>query len=90
MPGSAMRRAPSGNGTDGWLATAASTESSTAAASAKPPVKHMPMTPTPAPGVRAFRSAATARRKTLTGRAASVAKARNSLETQRRATTPAV
>ena len=61
-PGSRRCRGVSGNGSDGWLMTGASTLSSTAAARAKPPVKHWPMTPTPLPGVEAFRSRASARR----------------------------
>ncbi len=73
---------------DGWLSTGALTASSTAAASAKPPVKHIPITPTPRPGVRAARSAATARRYFVIGRSASAAKARNSLATHIRAITP--
>ena len=50
-PGIAPLAGVNGNGTDGWLSTGASTLSSTAAANAKPPVKHMPITPTPGPGV---------------------------------------
>ncbi len=73
-----------GNGTPGWLTTDASTVSSTAAASANPPVKHMPITPTPLPGARAARSAATARMKSVIGRCALIANARNSAETHSR------
>src|SRR5665811_1289220 len=40
---------PIGNGRDGWLSTGATTTSSTIMASANPPVKHIPTTPTPGP-----------------------------------------
>ena len=44
-----IERPPHGtaNGSDGWLSTGAATAGLIAAASANPPVKHIPMTPTP-------------------------------------------
>lgn len=60
-PGSRFIAGVRANGTDGWLSTGASTLSSTAAASAKPPEKHWPITPTPLPGVAAFQIRASAR-----------------------------
>ena len=58
---------PSGNGIDGWLSTGASISSSTAIASAKPPLKHMPTAPTPGPPACAWRSRASARSHAITG-----------------------
>ena len=58
---SALRFFESGNGSDGWLSTGASTMSSTIIASAKPPVKHMPTTPTPGPPQRSCSAAASLR-----------------------------
>lgn len=45
-----LPRRPEGKGTDGCESTGASTDGSTIAASANPPVKHIPTTPTPRPG----------------------------------------
>ncbi len=61
-PGSRFCLAVKPIGTDGWLSTGASTLSSTAAASAKPPEKHCPITPTPLLPVFSLRSRASARR----------------------------
>jgi hypothetical protein len=83
--GSFRRLREIGIGVEGWLITGAITDGSTAVASAKPPVKHMPMTPTPRPGVRPARSAANALRKSAIGRCALVANARNSLAMHTRA-----
>jgi hypothetical protein len=48
-PGAARPRSPIGAGMAGWLMTDATTDGSSAVASAKPPVKHIPTTPTPGP-----------------------------------------
>jgi hypothetical protein len=48
-PTAARLRAPRGAGSAGWLTTGASTDASMAMASANPPVKHMPIAPTPGP-----------------------------------------
>ena len=72
----------SGNGSDGWLRTGARTTSSTIMASAKPPVKHMPTTPTPGPPQRSCSAAASLRNHTVTGLVFFSAKAVNSRETQ--------
>ncbi len=56
-----------GKGNDGWLRTGATTVSSTIIASANPPVKHMPTTPTPGPPHRLCSSAAKARSHTVMG-----------------------
>ncbi len=45
----------------GWLSTGASIRSSTAIASANPPVKHMPTAPTPGPPHSAWALAASSR-----------------------------
>src|SRR5690606_41374782 len=76
-PASRRRARLVGNGSAGSLRTGAITDSSAAAARAKPPVKHMPMTPTPLPGVPAFRSRASARTEAATGLRALVPSARN-------------
>ena len=72
----------SGNGSDGWLSTGASTTSSTIMASANPPVKHMPTTPTPGPPQRSCSAAASLRSHTVTGLVFFSAKAENSREMQ--------
>ena len=79
---SALNFLESGNGSDGWLSTGASTTSSTIMASAKPPVKHMPTTPTPGPPQRSCSAAASLRSHTVTGLVFFRAKAENSRETQ--------
>ena len=48
-PRAARPRRPIGAGMAGWLMTDATTDGSSAVASAKPPVKHIPTTPTPGP-----------------------------------------
>ena len=63
---------------DGWLPTGARTAGSTADASAKPPLKHMPITPTPRPPARPCRSRASARTYSAIGRSALRANAANS------------
>ena len=78
MPRSLRRPAPRGSGSEGWLATGARTAGSTAAASANPPVKHMPITPTPGPPARPCSDRASARTYSATGRSAPRAKAANS------------
>ena len=78
MPRSRLRAEPSGSGSEGWLATGARTAGSTAAASAKPPVKHMPITPTPGPPACACSERASARTYSATGRSARRANAWNS------------
>ena len=47
IPMSALNFLESGKGSEGWLSTGARTTSSTIMASANPPVKHIPTTPTP-------------------------------------------
>ena len=79
---SALNFLDSGNGSEGWLSTGASTMSSTIMASAKPPVKHMPTTPTPGPPQRSCSAAASLRSHTVTGLVLFNAKAENSRETQ--------
>ena len=79
---SALYFLESGNGSEGWLSTGASTTSSTIMASAKPPVKHMPTTPTPGPPQRSCSAAASLRNHTVTGLVLFSAKAENSRETQ--------
>ena len=71
-----------GNGRDGWLRTGASTTSSTIMASANPPVKHIPTTPTPGPPQCACSAAASLRSHTVTGLVFFSANAENSRETQ--------
>ena len=78
MQRSRLPRRPSGNGSDGWLATGARTAGSTAAASAKPPVKHMPITPDPGPPSGSCRCRASAPDVLGDGRSARRAKAANS------------
>ena len=72
------------NGSDGWLSTGASISSSTAIASAKPPVKHMPTAPTPGPPACACRSRASARSQSMTGDVRLSAHVVNSRETHAR------
>ena len=81
IPMSALNFLESGNGSDGWLSTGASTMSSTIMASAKPPVKHMPTTPTPGPPQRSCSEAASLRSHTVIGLVLLSAKAENSRET---------
>ena len=71
-----------GNGSEGWLSTGARTMSSTIIARAKPPVKHIPTTPTPGPPQRSCSAAANLRSHTVTGLVLLSAKAENSRETQ--------
>ena len=82
MPTSALNFFDNGNGSDGWLSTGASTMSSTIMARAKPPVKHMPTTPTPGPPQRSCSAAANLRSQTVIGLVFLRAKAENSRETQ--------
>ncbi len=79
---SALRFFESGNGSDGWLSTGASTMSSTIIASAKPPVKHMPMTPMPGPPQRSCSARASWRSHDVTGLVFFRANQENSRETQ--------
>ena len=79
---SALCLLDSGKGSDGWLSTGASTMSSTIMASAKPPVKHIPTTPTPGPPQRSCSAAASLRSQTVIGLVFFKAKAENSRETQ--------
>lgn len=64
-------RGPLGRGEGGrqpgWLATGASTAGSTAMASANPPVRHMPIAPTPGPPHSRWAVAARARSQVTTG-----------------------
>ena len=62
---SALCLLPIGKGSDGWLKTGARTTSSTIIASAKPPVKHIPTTPTPGPPQRSCSDAASLRSQTV-------------------------
>ena len=55
------------NGSDGCDSTGAITWSSTAIASAKPPVKHIPTTPTPGPPQRACSAVESPRNQFTTG-----------------------
>ena len=82
MPRSRLCAPLTGNGTDGWLPTGARTAGSTAEASAKPPLKHMPMTPTPRPPTSPCRCRASARTYSAIGRSALRAKAANSFVMQ--------
>ena len=79
---SALYFLESGNGSEGWLSTGARTTSSTIIAKAKPPVKHMPTTPTPGPAQRSCSAAASLRSHTVMGLVFLSAKAENSRETQ--------
>ncbi len=79
---SALRFLESGNGSDGWLRTGANTMSSTIIARAKPPVKHIPMTPTPGPPLRSCSALASLRSHTVTGLVFFSANQANSRETQ--------
>ena len=81
IPTSALNFFDNGKGSDGWLSTGASTMSSTIMANAKPPVKHMPTTPTPGPPHRSCSAAASLRSHTVTGLVRFNAKALNSRET---------
>ena len=77
---SALNFLESGNGSDGWLSTGASMMSSTYG-DAKPPVKHIPTTPTPGPPQRSCSEAASLRSHTVIGLVLLSAKAENSRET---------
>ncbi|MCY1224436.1 hypothetical protein D9M72_365940 [compost metagenome] len=72
------------SGSDGCDSTGASTAGSSIMVSAKLPVKHMPMAPTPGPPHSACASRASARSHCVTGLEALPAKARNSALTQAR------
>ena len=82
IPMSALYLLESGKGSDGWLRTGASTTSSTIMARAKPPVKHMPTTPTPGPPQRSCSAAASLRSHTVTGLVLLRANEENSREMQ--------
>ena len=79
---SALCRLAIGNGCEGWLSTGASTKSSTIMASAKPPVKHMPTTPTPGPPQRSCSDLASGRSQEVIGLVRFRAKQENSREMQ--------
>jgi len=66
----------------GWASTGASTAFSNIIDSAKLPVKHMPIAPTPLPPHSLCACAASARSHWVIGLEALAAKARNSLEMQ--------
>ena len=73
---------PIASGIDGCDSTGASRRSSVAMARAKPPVKHIPIAPTPGPPQRSCSVRASARSQSMTGDVFPVAKTVNSLETQ--------
>ncbi len=79
---SALRFLESGNGSEGWLRTGASMMSSTIIANANPPVKHMPMAPTPGPPQRSCSALASWRSHEVTGLVFLSANQENSRETQ--------
>ncbi|SHZ99804.1 Uncharacterised protein [Mycobacteroides abscessus subsp. abscessus] len=66
------------NGSEGCDSTGASSLSSAAMASAYPPVKHMPMAPTPGPPLRSCSFCASARSQLITGEVFPVASTVNS------------
>ena len=72
---------PSGNGSDGCDSTGASTGASASIASANPPVKHMPTTPTPGPPHWWWTCRARARSHSMTGDVLPVASTWNSRDT---------
>ena len=86
MPRSRRWRFETGNGSDGWLRTGASTLSSTIIARANPPVMHMP-TADAGTATRASPCRPSARSHSVTGEVLPVAKAANSRETQHQART---
>ena len=61
-----LRRFVTASGSDGCESTGATMRRSTAIARAKPPVKHIPTTPTPGPPARSCSSAASARNQPIT------------------------
>ena len=79
---SAPRFLPTGNGSDGWASTGATTEVSTIIASAKPPVKHIPSAPTPGPPSSPWSDRASERSQTAIGDVRPVAIVVNSRLTQ--------
>src|SRR5262245_23879131 len=76
------------SGSDGCDSTGARTAGSSISDSAKLPVKHMPIAPTPRPPQSGCAWAASARSQSITGLDLSAAKARNSRLMQARAITP--
>jgi hypothetical protein len=94
MPEAVPERGPpaggatgSSRGSAGCDSTGASTDFSSIIDSAKLPVKHMPMAPTPGPPHSLWACAARARNHTVTGLDSFAAKARNSRLTQARSKT---
>jgi hypothetical protein len=67
-----------GSGSDGCDSTGATTRRSTAIARAKPPLKHIPTTPTPGPPDRSCSWAASSRNQPITGDVRPVARTVNS------------
>ena len=74
-------------GSEGWHTTGASIAGSSIIESAKLPVKHMPIAPTPGPPHSSCASRASARSHCVTGLDSLAAKARNSALTQARLNT---
>ena len=72
------------SGSDGCDSTGASTDGSSIMVSAKFPVKHMPMAPTPGPPHSPCANRASERSHCVTGLDSLAAKARNSALTQAR------
>ena len=73
---------PTGNGSEGWATTGATTDGSTIIASANPPVKHMPSAPTPGPPSSPCSERARDRSHTAIGEVCPVAMVLNSRLTQ--------
>jgi hypothetical protein len=84
----ARRSRPMGNGSEGWLSTGATTAGSTMSESAKLPVKHMPMAPTPLPPSSLCTCRQSARSQSVTGLDWFEASTANSREMHVRAMTP--
>ena len=74
--------APRPSGSEGCASTGATTTGSTIIARAKPPVRHMPMTPTPGPPLPSCSTWARSRSHDVTGLAWPLAKRLNSREIQ--------
>ena len=72
------------SGSDGWDSTGASIDGSSIIVSAKFPVKHIPIAPTPGPPHSSWANRASDRSHCVTGLDSFAAKARNSALTQAR------
>jgi hypothetical protein len=77
-------------GSAGSLVTGARTDSSAVSETAKPPVRHIPMSPTPGPPQRLWTSRQRARSQSVIGLERFCAKIANSRLTQARSIWPAI